>query len=87
MNLSPILRNINGEVEIGRVLLTGGTAAAVVAPVIFQTWDMARGAHFDVVAWCAAYPAGLATLVSAGIVAIGRKERDVERARQEGTPQ
>jgi hypothetical protein len=83
MKLGSILRNINGEPEIGRVLLTTGVGASVAMPIVFQFLDMwHNGWHFDAVAWCAAYPGGLALLVTGGVVAIGRKERDVERARQ-----
>jgi len=79
--LSHIVRGIGGEVEIGRALLALASFAAIVSPIGFQAWDMARGAHFDVAAWCVAYPGGLAALVTAGILGIGRKDQNVEAAR------
>lgn len=77
-----MIRNIHGELELGRTLLAGSGASAIVSPWVFQFWDMWRGAHFDVTAWCAAYPAGLAALGGIGVFAIGKKERDVAVAKQ-----
>lgn len=82
MGISKILKNVQGEFEIGRTLLTGAGASAITSPIGFQVWDMWHGAHFDVAAWCTAYPAGIAALVSTGVFAIGRKERDVAIAKQ-----
>ena len=82
MSLTNMLRNINGELELGRVVLAGSGVVSIVSPVAFQAWDMFRGAHFDVAAWCAAYPVGLAALNSIGVFAIGKKEKDVAAARQ-----
>ena len=82
MSLTNMLRNINGEIELGRVLLAGSGIAAIVSPIAFQVWDMIKGAHFDVAAWCAAYPAGLGVLNGVGVFSIGKKEKDVAVARQ-----
>ena len=76
-----MLRGIGGEVEIGRALLALASLAAIASPIGFQAWDMVRGAHFDVTAWCVAYPGGLAALVTAGILGIGRKDQNVAAAR------
>ncbi|MDB5707869.1 MAG: hypothetical protein JWN66_4985 [Sphingomonas bacterium] len=82
MSLTNFLRGIGGEFEIGRVLLTSAGAAAIFTPIGFQAWDMAKGGHFDVTAWCIAYPGGLAALVSAGILGIGSKDKSVATAIQ-----
>lgn len=81
MTLTNILRGVSGELEIGRSLLALASLAAIVSPIGFQAWDMAKGAHFDVTAWCVAYPGGLAALVTAGILGIGSKDKSVETAR------
>lgn len=81
MNAAHLLRGISGEVEIGRALVALASVAAIASPIAFQAWDMARGAHFDVAAWCVAYPGGLAALVTAGILGIGRKDRHIAAAR------
>lgn len=81
-NLSNMLRGISGEFEIGRVLLAGSGIAAIVTPIIFQACDMAfRGAHFDVAAWCVAYPTGLGALAGIGVFSIGQKDKGVAVAK------
>ena len=76
------LRGIGGEFEIGRVLLGASGAAAIVSPIAFQAWDMlAHAARFDVVAWCTAYPGGLAALSGIGVFAIGKKDNAVAQAK------
>lgn len=77
------LKNVNGQIELGRLLLAGSGVMAIVTPIVFQGLDMAHNNwHFDVTAWCVAYPGGLAALNSIGIFAIGKKEKDVAIARQ-----
>lgn len=81
--LSNMLRGISGEFEIGRVLLASSGVSAITTPIGFQIWDMAKGGHFDVVAWCAAYPGGLAALAGVGVFSIGKKDVSVATARQQ----
>jgi hypothetical protein len=82
MTLSNVLRGIGGEFEIGRALLAGSGIAAIVTPIVFQALDMAHnGWHFDVTAWCVAYPGGLTALASLGVYAIGKKDKDVAAAK------
>lgn len=82
MSLSNIFRGIGGELEIGRTLLACASAAAIFTPIGFQAWDMAKGAHFDVTAWCIAYPGGLCALVAGGVLTIGSKDKSVASAIQ-----
>lgn len=83
MSITNMLRNINGEIEIGRVLLAGSGLAGIVTPVVFEFLDMIHnGWHFDVTAWCVAYPGGLSALAGIGVFALGKKEKDVALARQ-----
>ena len=77
-----MLKNVQGEFEVGRTLLASSGVSAIFTPIGFQAWDMAKGAHFDVAAWCAAYPTGLGILAGAGVFAIGKKDKDVAVARQ-----
>jgi hypothetical protein len=76
------LRGLGGELEIGRLYLAGSGLAGILTPIGFQSWDMAaNGAHFDVTAWCVAYPSGLAALGALGIFTIGKKDKGVAEAK------
>lgn len=78
-----MLKGITGQLEIGRMFLAGGGTLAITSPIGFQVWDMAtNGAHFDVTAWCLAYPSGLATLGGVGVYAIGKKDKSVAQAKE-----
>jgi hypothetical protein len=77
-----ILRGIGGDLEIGRVSLAIGGFFAVFSPIAFEVYEIGwNGGHFDVTAWCLAYPGGLAALVTSGILVIGNKEKQVAVAR------
>ncbi|MDB5708701.1 MAG: hypothetical protein JWL96_771 [Sphingomonas bacterium] len=83
MRLPDFLRNISGEPEIGRMSLALGVFFSVTTPIAFEIYEIGwNGGHFDITPWCLAYPGGLATLVTAGVVAIGNKEKQVAAARQ-----
>ena len=76
------LRGVGGELEIGRVLLASSGVAAILTPIIFQSCDMIfNDAGFDVVAWCTAYPGGLAALAGIGVFSIGRKDKGTAEAK------
>lgn len=77
-----MLRGLNGEYELGRVLLAAGTVIAIVSPVVFEAINMHHGIPFNPVEWCAAYPGGLAALIGAGAFAIGQKDVSVATAIQ-----
>ena len=73
----------SGQPEIGRVSLAAGTFASVVSPIGFEIYEVGwNGGHFDITAWCLAYPGGLVALVAGGVVAIGQKEKSIANARQ-----
>lgn len=82
MSITSILKNINGEFEIGRVWLSVGTGAMVVAPVVFQAIDTYKNGHWDPAAFCGGYGLGLGGLITSGVLAIGKKEKDTAEARQ-----
>jgi hypothetical protein len=76
------LKNINGEFELGRLLLAGSGLAGITTPIGFELADMYHNSwHFDVTAWCVAYPGGLAALASLGVFAIGQKDKAVAAAK------
>ena len=82
MRIADILRGVGGEFEIGRVSLAIGGFFAVVSPLVFEAYELGwNNGHFDVTAWCLAYPGGLVALVAGGIFAIGNKEKQVAAAR------
>lgn len=82
MSIANILRGTGGEFEIGRVSLAVGGLFAVVSPIGFEWYEVGfNGGHFDVTAWCLAYPGGLVALVAGGVFAIGNKEKQVAAAR------
>lgn len=77
-----MLRGVHGDFEVGRVLLASAGALAIVSPIGFEVYEIGwNGGHFDVTAWCLAYPGGLATLVTAGVIGIGSKDKKLADAR------
>jgi hypothetical protein len=81
MKIFDILRGINGRFEIGRVSLVIGGFFATTSPIGFEIYEIGwNGGHFDVTAWCLAYPGGLVALVTGGVFAIGNKEKAVANA-------
>lgn len=81
MKILDILRGINGHFEIGRVSLVIGGFFATTSPIGFEIYELGwNGGHFDVTAWCLAYPGGLVTLVAGGVFAISNKEKAVASA-------
>jgi hypothetical protein len=83
VNIANALRGIGGEIEIGRTLLASAAAAGIFSPIAFETYEVGwNGGHFDAVAWCLAYPGGLAALVTCGVLGIGSKDKSVAAARQ-----
>jgi hypothetical protein len=82
MTISNILRGVSGELEVGRVSLASAALLSIISPIAFETYEIGwNGGHFDVTAWCLAYPGGLAALVTAGILGIGSKDKKVAEAR------
>lgn len=82
MKILNALKNINGEFEVGRLLLASGGALTLLTPIGFQiAYGLHNNWHFDVTAWCVAYPGGFAALNAIGVFAIGKKDKDVAAAR------
>lgn len=82
MKIFDILKGIGGEFEINRVLGAAGVGTYIIAAPAFQLSEMLRGGHFDVVAFCAAYPTGLGVAIGALAGAVSLKDRNVATAIQ-----
>jgi hypothetical protein len=76
-NVLNALKGINGEFELIRTTGAFGLFCYVVGALAFQAWAMARGDHFDIIAFCAAFPAGLAVAYGAIAGAAALKDRNV----------
>jgi len=82
MSILSIFKNLQGEWEVGRTMFVAGGSSAIVAPLAFTAVDMHHGAHFDIAAFCIAYPGGLAALNSLNLFSIGKKGKDAAIERQ-----
>jgi hypothetical protein len=78
--IASALRGINGEPELIRTAGAFGLFCYVVGALVFQAWAMHRGDHFDVVAFCAAFPGGLAVAYGSIAGAAALKDRQVATA-------
>jgi len=76
------LRGIGGEYEINRVLGGFGALCYCIAVNLFVGWNIVvESREFDVVAYCAAFPGGLAIIIGAAAGATGFKDRRVAEAK------
>jgi hypothetical protein len=81
MNILNALKGIGGDFEIQRVVGAAGVLTYVIAAPAFLAWAIHRGDHYDLVAFCAAYPAGLGVAMGALAGAISLKDRSVAAAK------
>lgn len=73
-----------GDYEINRLVGGIGVLAYIVTvPALVAFEVIARGRQFDVVAFCAAYPAGLGVAIGAIAGAVAIKDRQVAKAKTE----
>lgn len=79
--LSEALRGTNGGYEISRVVGFVGGMAYVVGAHVFIGWNMVEGRGFDLVAYCLAFPGGLAALTGGTAAAVAIKDRNVATAK------
>lgn len=79
--LSQIFRGANGQPEVNRVVGAFGGFVYVVATQAFVAWNIAEGREFDVTAYCLAFPAGLAAIVTGTAGAVAIKDRNVASAK------
>ena len=76
------LKGIGGEFEINRIVGAIGGIGYINGALAFTAWDvMWRGREFDIVAFCAAFPGGLAIIVGAIAGAAAYKDKGVATAR------
>lgn len=80
--LSNALKGIGGEFELNRVVGACGGVAYIVGAHCFVAWHMVRGGAFDLIAYCAAFPAGLGVVVGAIAGAVAIKDRNVAAAKR-----
>lgn len=82
MSILSILKGVTGEFEINRVVGAVGSLSYVICGNGFVLWDMWRnGAHFDITAYCLAFPGGLAVAVGSIAGAVAIKDRNVAAAK------
>lgn len=81
MKILNMLRGISGEFEINRVVGAFGAATYIVCTNVFVAWDMLyHGRQFELIAYCTAFPGGLAIAVGAIAGAVAIKDRNVATA-------
>lgn len=81
MSITNVLKGITGQFEITRVLGAIGVAVYIVGAHVFVGWTVFhQGKPFDVVAYCAAFPTGLAVAIGIISEAAGRKDKAVAAA-------
>ena len=80
--ISNALKGIGGDYELNRVVGAIGGLAYIFGVHVFIGWDViVKGRAFDVVAYCLAFPGGLAAVVGAIAGAVKWKDKGVAEAR------
>lgn len=80
MKIFNMLRGISGEFEVNRVVGALGATAYIVCANGFVAWMLVKGHEFDLIAYCTAFPGGLAIAVGAIAGAVAIKDRNVATA-------
>ncbi len=82
MSILNALKGIGGEFELNRVIgAFGGIVYTIAAPAFVAYELIAKERTFDLVAFCTAFPAGLAVIVGATAGAVALKDRNVAVAK------
>lgn len=82
MPFESALRGIGGQFEITRVLGGFGALAYCVCVNAFVGWEvLIDGKTFELVAYCAAFPAGLIAIIGAAAGAASWKDKGVASAK------
>ena len=79
--LSTALKGLSGEYELTRVVGALGGIAYIVGAHAFVAWNLIDGREFDLVAYCTAFPGGLAIAVGAIAGGAAWKDRGVATAK------
>lgn len=81
-SISNALKGIGGEYEINRVVGALGCTFYILTACGLVAYDViVKGREFDIVAFCAAFPAGLGVAVGAIAGAVAWKDKGVASAR------
>lgn len=82
MKITSALKGVSGEFELNRVVGAIGGLAYIVGVQVFVGWDViVKERPFDVVAYCLAFPGGLAAVVGSIAGAVAWKDRGVATAK------
>lgn len=81
MSILNALRGSGGDFEVQRTLGAAGVLTYIFAAPAFLAWAIYRGAQFDLIAFCTAYPGGLGIAMGALAGAISLKDRNVAVAK------
>lgn len=83
-NWTNAFKGSGGDYEVARFVGGVGVLAYIVTvPALVAFEVIVRGREFDVVAFCAAYPAGLGVAIGALAAAVAIKDRQVAKAKTE----
>ena len=69
-----------GTYDVTRILFGFGGFNGVVAPIVFQAWEMAKTGTWDPLAFCTAYGGMLAAILAGGGIATATKDKGVASA-------
>ena len=78
-----IFKGAGGGYEVNRFVGVIGALTYIAAVPAFVAWHMSKGNGFDLIAFCAAYPAGLGAVLGAIAGAVALKDRQVAKAKVE----
>lgn len=81
MNITSMFRNVRGEYEPIRVVGVLGGFAFIIGGHAFAGWKLYSTGEFDLIAYCTAYPAGLAAIIGAIAGSLKVKDKATEEAR------
>lgn len=82
MSWTSVLRGRGDRVELNRLVGFVGGMSYIAGAHAFIAWDMLHnGRGFDIVAYCAAFPAGLAIVAGGTAAAVAIKDRNVATAK------
>ena len=81
MNITSMFRNVRGEYEPIRVIGVFGGSAYIIGAHAFVAWQISLGKEFDFIAYCTAFPAGLAAIIGAIAGSLKVKDKATEEAR------
>lgn len=84
MNITSMFRNVRGEYEPIRVVGVLGGFAYIIGAQVFVALHINAGREFDLIAYCTAFPAGLAGIVGSIAGSLKVKDKATEEARAIG---